>query len=555
MKTHLSVILLIITFLQGIVFAQESSYEKYNILWISCEDIGPVLGCYGNTGISTPNIDRLASEGILFENAYSTSGVCAPSRFSVITGMYPARVGAQNMRTGNHWGYKEPEKESYLSYKQVRDKEGNNVPEYSVVPPDFVKCFTEYLRERGYYTTNNPKCDYQFNCPITAWDEVGGSATYKNRPVGMPFFSVFNLGVTHESQLWKKANDPLLADTSIIRIPDYYPDIEVVRSGVGRKYSNIMELDTQVEEILDELEREGLLDNTIIFFWSDHGGPLLRQKRAVGNSGLHVPLIVRFPDKRKAGQRNKNIVSLMDLGPTVLSLAGIEPPSYMDGIPFLGAFKDSTAHRYAFGNADRFDEYTGMSRSVIDGRYVYIRNFMTHLPYTYRLKYREQVEMNKALIEMNERGELIGDAAYIFMDYHPREELYDLKNDPYEVRNLAGNTEYSDKLIELRKALAGWQLEIGDKGFIPESELINMMWPGYKQPITEPVVFKLLGDSTLVLNSSTKGASIAYQINPGPGDKWMLYYEPLRLEKGQSIKARAVRLGYRTSEPSSYDYK
>ena len=341
------------------------------------------------------------------------------------------------------------------------DRTGKNVPEYSVVPPPYVKCFTEYLRSMGYYTSNNPKCDYQFNCPLTAWDEVGVSASYKNRPEGKPFFSVFNLGITHESQLWKKANDTMLVDTSAIPVPAYYPDISVVRAGVGRKYSNIMELDKQVGEIIDKLEEDGLLNSTIIFFWSDHGGPLLRQKRAVGNSGLHVPLIVRFPDRRDAGKRIEDIVSLMDLGPTVLSVAGIKPPDYMDGIAFLGEFADKERkHVYAFGSADRFDEYTGMSRSVLDGRFVYIRNFIPDLPYTYRLKYREQVEMNRELIEMNERGELTGDAAYIFMNYHPLEELYDLDTDPYEVNNMASDPLYKQKLSELRAALSRWQLEI-----------------------------------------------------------------------------------------------
>ena len=526
---------------------------RYNILWISCEDIGPVLGCYGAEGISTPNIDRLASEGILYENAYATTGVCAPSRFAVITGTFPTRMGAHNMRTGNHWGYRAPEEETYLDYKQVTDRTGRNVPEYSVVLPSYVKCFTEYLREAGYYTTNNPKCDYQFSTPVTAWDEVGSRASYKGTPEGMPFFSVINLGVTHESQIWKKAGDPLLVDTSTIIIPEYYPDIPVVRKDVGRKYSNIVELDRQVGDILAELENEGLLENTIIFFWSDHGGPLLRQKRAVGNSGLHVPLIVRFPDGYGKGTRVDSIVSLMDLGPTALSLAGIEPPAYMDGKAFLGQYRDSVGWRYAYGNADRFDEYTGMSRSVIDGRFVYIRNFMPHLPYTYRLKYREQIDMVPVLFEMAEQGKLFGGAAYIFTDYTPTEELYDLSVDPDEIVNLAGDAAYASKLSELRAALGYWQLETGDKGFIPEHDLVRMMWPGFIQPSTEDVTF-LTKDGLVEITTQTDGASIAYQLGDEIGsDHWNLYFEPLAVGNGSKIAARAVRIGYRTSSISFFN--
>ena len=544
---HISTLLLIPLSLAGFG-KQKKQQERPNILWLSCEDIGPVLSCYGAKGIDTPNIDRLAREGVRFSHAYSTVGVCAPSRSSIITGMYPVRIGSHNMRTGNHFGYRAPENETYKTYKKVKDIKGQNVPEYSVVPPSYVKCFPEYLREAGYYCTNSPKCDYQFSCPITAWDEVGNDAHYKNRPDGMPFFAVFNDGITHESRIWKKKNDPMLADKDQVVIPDYYPDLPVVRQDVARKYSNIIELDNHIGEWLDKLEQEDLLDNTIIFFWSDHGGPLLRQKRGVGNTGLHVPLIVRFPDQRMAGTVVDDIVSLMDLGPTVLSLVGIQPPEYMDGKAFLGEHKEQS-REYAFGSADRFDESTDMCRSVIDGRYVYIRNFMPELPLVYRLEYRENMDMVKTLVEMDQREELTGDAAYIFMKSKPMEELYDLESDPYEVHNLAKDPAYKDKLLELRKALAHWQLDVGDKGFIPEHELINMMWPGMVQPETSEVTFKSIGKGKIQLTSDTQGASITYCDEDEPGSsRWKLYSEPIRIENGKSISARAVRLGYKTSE-------
>jgi len=270
----------------------------------------------------------------------------------------------------------------------------------------------------------------------------------------MPFFSVYNFFVTHESRIWAKENDPLLTDPNEVIVPDYYPDIPVVRKDIARKYSNIEELDAQIGEQLKKLEDEGLLDKTIIFFWSDHGGPLLRQKRAVGNSGLHVPLIVRFPDKRMAGTVNTDLVSLMDLGPTVLSLAEIKPPDYMDGKAFLGEFKEETREAF-FGSADRFDDASyDFARSVIDGEYVYIRNFNTMIPYTYRLEYREQIEMTRKLIEMDSRGELSGDAAYIFRDSRDVEELYYHKDDPYEVHNLANNPEFHSQLVKMRSQLA-----------------------------------------------------------------------------------------------------
>ncbi|MCU4174424.1 sulfatase-like hydrolase/transferase [Carboxylicivirga sp. N1Y90] len=547
---HITKLYLILLSLSMSIIAQ----EKYNILWLSCEDIGPIMSCYGAEGIETPNIDRLAEEGILFSKAYSTVGVCAPSRSSIITGMYPISIGSHNMRTGNHWGYHSPEEESYKDYIEVKDKTGRNVPQYSVVPPSYVKCFTEYLREANYFCTNNAKCDYQFNCPITAWDEVGNKAHYKNRNDNQPFFAVFNHGITHESQIWKKKDEALTVDTSNVPIPAYFANTTQVRQDVGRKYSNIQELDAQIGDWYKKLEEENLLDKTIIFFWSDHGGPLLRQKRALSNSGLHVPLIVRMPNKAMAGTIVDDIVSLMDLGPTALSMAGIKPPTYMHGKAFLGEYKDNKGHRYAFGSADRFDEHTDMSRSVIDGRYVYIRNFMPELPLTYRLRYREQIDMTKELLALNKENKLSGDAAYIFMPTKPLEELYDLKHDPDEVNNLANDPKHREKLIELRTALAAWQLEVGDMGFIPEHDLVQMMWPGGIQPMTETVQFNPQRKGKLEMLCATKGASIAYQKGDEIGsERWSLYHEAITIEKNEKVQARAVRLGYATSKVSKYN--
>jgi N-sulfoglucosamine sulfohydrolase len=271
---------LLLVFSMLIFFHAHSQTETPNILWISVEDISPMLEVYGDKSIKTPNIDRLSKEGITYTNAFATVGVCAPSRSSIITGMYPVSIGSHNMRTGPHYAYREPENETYKDYYGQKDIKGRNVPEYATVPPAYVKVFTEYLRAAGYYTSNNAKTDYQFNSPITAWDEIGREATYKNRAESQPFFAVFNHEITHESRIFMKKEDPMLADKSKVNIPKYFPELPIVRQDVGRAYSNIMELDKQVGDMLRSLEEEGLLDKTIIFFWSDHGGPLLRQKKS-----------------------------------------------------------------------------------------------------------------------------------------------------------------------------------------------------------------------------------------------------------------------------------
>ena len=543
-------LLLFITFIYSLNSYSKTSDEKLNVIWISCEDMGPVLSSYGVKEISTPNIDKLAEEGIKYTNAYSTVGVCAPSRFSIITGMYPARLGAHNMRTGNFYTYKDPDKLTYKQNKGVIDKSGINIPEYEVVTPTNIKAFTEYLRNENYYCINNNKCDYQFNSPFTAWDEVSGNISYKDRPKNTPFFYVKNLMVTHESRIWLRKNEPITVNKDILKIPAYYPDIPEVRNDIAIKYSNIQEMDRQVGEIISDLEKNDLLDKTIIFFWSDHGGNLLRQKRAVGNSGLKVPLIIRFPDGYRSGEVDNRIVSLMDLGPTTMSLLEIKPPSFLDGKAFLGKYK-TKPRNYAFGSADRFDESTDMQRSVIDGRFVYIKNFMPELPLIYRNKYREQISMNKKIIQMDRDDELIGDSKYIFMKSKQDEELYDLKFDPYEVDNIANNPDYKDKLIELRNALNTWQYEIDDKGFINESELINEFWPNMIQPITKPVEITV-SDNVISLKCETKGASIGYQIGAQIGSQnWKLYNKPFDLSSNQKLATRAIKIGYKASTISN----
>ena len=521
--------------------------QPLNVVWISCEDMGPILGAYGNTIIKTPNLDRLASEGVLYKNAYSTVGVCAPSRFSIITGMYSARLGAHNMRTGDYHNFKTPEEVSYKQDIGVIDKAGVNIPQYEVVPPKHVKPFTEILRSNDYYCANNFKCDYQFNSPFTAWDEVSSTVSFRDVPKDRPFFYVWNSLLTHESRIWQRSNEALTVAPQDVIIPDYFPDIPEVRMDIARKYSNIEAMDKKVGELLKQLEEDGLLETTIIMFWSDHGGNLLRQKRAVGNSGLNVPLIVRYPDKKMAGKVEDRIVSLMDLAPTVLSLLNIKPPAHYDGKSFAGPFEDQP-RKYAFGTADRFDESTDMQRSVLDGRFVYIKNFMPELPLIYRNKYRERIPMNSKLIQMDSQRELDGDASYIFMKTKKVEELYDLQEDPYEVKNVATKPEHADKLVELRNALSAWQIEIDDKGFLPENEIVKSFWPDMKQPVTEDVVFSLNRDGLISLRTSTSGASIGYQLDGNIGsNSWEFYHKPLRINEDQQIAARAIRIGFKAS--------
>ena len=525
--------------------------QPINVVWISCEDMGPILGSYSYEVVFAPKLDKLAAEGVWYSNAYSTAGVCAPSRFSIITGMYSARLGAHNMRTGDYHNYKTPEQVTHRKDIGVIDKAGKNIPEYEVVPPTYVKPFTEILRANGYYCANNFKCDYQFNAPFTAWDEVSSTVSFRDAPKDKPFFYVWNTLLTHESRIWERSNMPLTVNPKDVEIPSYFPDIPEVRNDIARKYSNIEAMDEKVGEIISQLEEDGLLENTIIMFWSDHGGNLLRQKRAVGNSGLNVPLIIRYPNKRDAGKVDNRIVSLMDLGPTVLSLLNIKPPKHFDGKAIAGVFEERP-RKYAFGTADRFDDSTDMQRSVLDGRYVYIRNFMPEKPLIYRNKYRERINMNSKLIELDSLDRLKGDAQYIFMKTKPFEEFYDLETDPYEVNNIIDDPKHANRINDFRSALENWQEEINDKGFIAENKIIKSFWPNMIQPKTESVSFNQIDEGLYELNSATTGASIGYQIDEKIGtNNWSLYYEPITIGEKQKVVARAIRIGYKASDITS----
>ena len=352
---------------------------QLNVLWVSFEDCSPWFGCYGHPGINTPNLDRLAGEGALWTNAYTTAPVCAPTRSSVITGMHPVTLGTHHMRTT-----------SLGPYSQM------GVPSYEAVIPHYVKCFPEYLRAAGYWCTNDGKHDYQFNAPVTVWDETSnpwfedGTAHWRNRPdPDQPFFAVFNLGATHESQSWEGSQfDDNDIDPDSVLVPPYFPDTPKVRASLARVYASIEHNDRLLGDRLAELEEDGLVDSTAVFVWTDHG-PLPRGKRWPYDSGIHSPLIVRWPGVLDAGTVNDELVSVMDLGPTVLSLAGVPVPPHLHGRPFLGP--DAHGGRdYVFVSRDRYDHMYDMVRASRDTRWKYIRHSDPNKPYVGWNSYRNK---------------------------------------------------------------------------------------------------------------------------------------------------------------------
>ena len=346
----------------------DSTDIKPNILWIVAEDLSAYIPSFGDSTIVSPHLSQLAAEGVCYDNFYSPHPVCAPARAAIITGMYANAIGASHMRTGPWYGGK-PSEQALDNYQKAMPE---GLKPYEAVPPEEVKMFTEYLRQHGYYCSNNSKEDYQFIKTPTAWDESSNKAHWRNRAPNQPFFAVFNLGLTHESQIWKKQKDSLwIPDDLAVPVPPYLPDSEIAKRDIRRMYSNIKEMDAEVGKILQELKNDGLLENTIVLWYTDHGGPLPRQKRMLYDSGLKVPLIIRYPNSTNRNKRDGSLLSFIDLAPTVLSLAEIQPPEHMQGKAFMGDFKYDGDSKYVFGAADRFDETTDRVRSVRDKRFKY----------------------------------------------------------------------------------------------------------------------------------------------------------------------------------------
>ncbi len=529
-KLFLFIFILVIGLSAYVRHNQPVADQPLNILWISCEDMSPRLGCYGDKTVPTPNIDRLAREGVRFTNAFCTAGVCAPSRNAIITGMYQTSTGGHNMRTlGNTY----PEK--------------TGLPKaYSIVPPPYVRAFPEYLRAAGYYTTNNDKTDYQFEAPPTVWDDVSNKAHWRNRPKTnpeKPFFAVFNSVITHESQVWARADRPLRVDPATIKVPPIYPDTKTVRQDMARFYTNISEMDDVVGNLLKQLEEDGLLDKTIIFFWSDHGDGLPYVKREITDRGLRVPLIVRFPNGKGKGTTRQDLVSMIDLAPTVLSLTNIKPPKHMQGQAFYGPYASKTPRNYVFAARDRLDSEYDRVRSVHDGRYQFIRNFRPELPPYMDIEYRKQQPMMKEILELRDAGKLNAVQMQWFRPNKPAEELYDVKSDPYQLTNIADQPQMATHLKRLRGQMDKWLVETKDLGGIPEKDLVKQWWNEQPNPpTTANPVLSQKGDK-MVVACATEGASIGYKV-AGKDAKWQVYQHPIPIQKGETVTAVAMRIGY-----------
>lgn len=421
--------------------------DRPNILWITSEDNGPELGCYGDAYAVTPNLDALAKRSLRYTSASSTAPVCAPARTTVISGIYPPASGSEHMRS------------------------------MTKLPGNF-RLFPAYLREVGYYCTNNSKEDYNLEKRGDEWDESSRQGHWKKRADGQPFFAVFNFTISHESQIRNAIDEKdQIHDPAKAPIPAYHPDTPELRRDWAQYYDRLTMMDRECGAALRELEEAGLAEDTIVFYWGDHGSGMPRHKRWPYHSGLHVPLMMHFPEKWRhlapadyaPGGTSDRLVGFVDLAPTMLSIVGIEPKEWMQGHAFAGKYQTG-APEFSYGFRGRMDERYDLLRTVMDQRYIYLRNYMPHRIYGQYIDYMFQTTSTRVWHDLHQAGKL-NEAQSRFWEKKPAEELYDLETDPDEVNNLVGSPEHEAILTRMRKAHRDWVLEVRDVGFLPEAEI------------------------------------------------------------------------------------
>ncbi len=427
--------------------------SRPNFVWLVSEDNSKhFLRLFDENGAQTPNIEKLARNGVAFTRAFSNCPVCSAARSTLATGCYGARIGTHFHR------------------------------KYQTVPlPGDLQPFHVYFRNAGYYTSNKKKTDYNFKIDGKSWHSSGD---WRGRKPGQPFFHMQSFGTTHESSLHGSISDKPTDEGAEAFVPPIHPDTPLFRNTYAHYHSRIRKVDDQIGAVVDELEKDGLLEDTFIFYFGDHGGVLPGSKGYVYETGLHVPLVVRIPEKYKhlvnlnRGSRSEGFVSFVDFGPTVLHLAGIEVPEEMDGKPFMGpgiSADDLQKRDETFGMADRFDEKYDLVRTLRKGKFKYMRSYQ---PFNFdglQNNYRYRMAAYRQWREMYHAGRLDSTQSWFFEPREP-EALYDVQADPYETKNLARNPEYAKVLVEMRKRFNAKVKGLPDLSMFPESYLAKEAW-------------------------------------------------------------------------------
>ncbi|MFK7898245.1 MAG: sulfatase [Myxococcota bacterium] len=536
--------------------AAKAPAKSPNILLLFAEDMSSRVGAFGDPVAVTPNLDRLAEEGVRFTNVFAGASTCGPSRAALLTGVHAIATGSQHMRTSSR-----------------------PAGAYRSVPPPQIKAFPERLRAAGYYTFTDGKLDYQWSGvragsgPFTMWDEESSGRRWSGRRAGQPFFGLINFMSTHESGNFPALGSmphsimhfatqwmhffgdyeigvgPVRAES--VSVPAYYPDTPTVRSDMARLYNNIFQMDAQVGAILDQLDREGLADETIVIWTTDHGEGLPRAKRSLHDAGLRVPMIIRWPEALRPkhlerGAEEKRLISLVDLAATIDGLAYVKTPPWVQGQDFL---QPNSAREWIFATQDRVDDLFDRQRTVRDDRFVYIRSEAPELPIAAANDFRENLPMMREISALHEAGSLGANSSTLF-DPVGEERLYDRESDPDEFVNLAGQPEWAPRLRRMSEALDGWLARMGPLAAMPEEEMVASFQAEGEPRVTRPPKMRAKGGRVLI-QAPDAGASIGYRIaHPSAPsvDAWSLYTEPIFVAPGSEVSAKAVRYGWDESE-------
>ncbi len=478
--------------------------ELPNFLWLVCEDQSLFFSMYGDSSANTSNINQLAKDGMVYQNCYTPSPVCAPSRSSLITGMYPTTIGTQHMRA-----YKKSAVNNINSH--------NSLPHYSPKPTKPIRFFTEDLRANGYYCTNNSKEDYNMLTSPLAWDESSQTAHWKNRKDGQPFFSVFNFNITHESRVWKNKVPYSKKELENVTIPFLFYEDNGIRSDLLTNYKNIEKLDRQIGKIIDQLKTDNLYENTIIFFFSDHGGPFPRYKRSIYETGIRVPMIVKWIDNNCKGN-NYQLVSFVDFAPTILDITNIKREFPFEGVSFFQ--KDQ--RDYVYAATDRFDEFTDMRRSIRAGDFKLIYNGDTTSSVYKPVVYRQQMKTMKVLDSLKEVQGSNTQISNWFSSKKDRFELYDVMEDYYETNNLISKVSYEQVYKTLKYHLFKW-IDESDFGNMSESAMLESMFTSsmFIPKLNEPKLIK--NGEGYQIKSNNQYASVGWR---NKNEKsWNIYKE------------------------------
>ena len=483
-----------------ISFFNNFSQNKPNIIWLVCEDQSLFFSAYGDSSAQTPNINELALNGTVYDNFYTVSPVCSPSRSSIVTGMYPTTIGTQHMR----------------AYKKNKGSINSktNLPIYSAVPKRKVQFFTEILRANGYYCSNNSKEDYNMEMSPLAWDESNKNAHWRKRAKNQPTIIVFNINITHGSRFWKKNKKHSEEDINKIILPPFFPKNHTIKNDFVTNYKNIEKLDEQVGEIIEQLKEDGLYDKTIIFFYSDHGGPFPRYKRSIYDSGLKCPLIIKWTEP-KIKPRNDQMISFIDLAPTILELTKSQTIHKMEGVSFY----NQNNRDYIFAATDRFDEFTDKRRCVRNNEFKLIINWDTKSSAMKPVSYRKNMKTMRILDSLNDLKKNTNSMENWYKNTKPKYELYDIVNDPYELNNLSSNKDYDNVFNELKKKLNDW-IDDSDYGNITEPKMIEEMWPsGEKPDLKDPKIIKTERGFKIISNN--ENSSLGWR--DSPNENWQVY--------------------------------